>query len=105
MAKYYGMIGFGKSEETSEDVYSVVITERPYYGDVSRDTRRWDKSDSIIDDFNITNIISVIADQFAYDNLDAMRYVTYLGKKWHIKSAEIAFPRINLTIGGVYNDG
>ena len=32
----------------------------------------------------ISNSISIIADPFAFEHVYAMRYVTYLGKKWSI---------------------
>ena len=40
MAKWYGMIGYGKTVETSPSVFTEKIVERPYYGDIGRDTRR-----------------------------------------------------------------
>ena len=34
--KYYGKIGYGATEETRPGVYEERITEREYYGEVSR---------------------------------------------------------------------
>ena len=36
-------------------------------------------------------------------NLGVMRYVKYGGMAWKIDRVEILYPRINLTVGGVYN--
>lgn len=104
MAKYYGMIGFGSTVEVAPGVEALKITERPYYGEVIDDTRRWEKGDQLNDDFNITNKISIVADNFAIQNFQAMRYATYIGVKWKIKSATVSYPRLILNLGGVYNE-
>lgn len=103
MAKFFGMIGYGITEETSPGVYTPCLVERPYYGDVVRDNRNWEKGESLNDDFNISNSISIVADEFAYANLYVMKYVEFLGTKWKIKSVDIQRPRLILSIGGVYN--
>lgn len=103
MARYYGMIGFGTTKETSPGIDTVEIIEKPYYGDVLDDSRRWESSEQLNDDFNIMNKISIVADTFATQNLQAMRYATFLGVKWKIKSAYINYPRITLSLGGEYN--
>ena len=33
-----------------------------------------------------------------------MRYVEFMGAKWKISSVEVQYPRLILTVGGVYND-
>lgn len=103
MAKYCGMIGFGVTVKTAPGVKSVQTEERKYYGDILDDTRKWESGEQVNDDFNITNKISIIADKFATQNLDAMRYATFMGIKWKIRSASISYPRIVLSLGGVYN--
>lgn len=40
MAKFYGSIGFAKTTETDEGVWTEGITELNYFGDVVRNTRR-----------------------------------------------------------------
>lgn len=107
MAKYFGMIGFAITLETDPEnhpgVYEEVITEKPYYGDVNSINRRWEKGDNLNDDLNVRNEISVLSDQFAIENFSRMRYLTWLGAKWKITDAKVEFPRVALTIGGVYN--
>ena len=103
MAKFYGNIGFLKTTERSDSVWEETIVERKYYGDVIRRSIRYDQSDKLNDDLNISNQISIVADAFAYQNFQAMRYVEFLGAKWKITSATIEAPRVVLTIGGIYN--
>ena len=107
MAKYYGMIGFGETVETDPvnhpGVFKVVITERPYFGDVLSRNRKYDKGDGLNDDLNIRNEFSILSDPFATENFAGMRYLTWLGARWKITDVKIEYPRMILSVGGVYN--
>ena len=54
------------------------------------------------DNLNVDNKISIVADPFAYENFHAIRYVWWMGTKWKVISAEVQYPRLILTIGGVF---
>lgn len=103
MAKFYGVIGYAEQVETSPGVYVNKITERQYFGNLTRNTRRLESSGYLNDDINIANEISIVADPFAYDNFHAMIYVEFMGAKWKVSSVEVQHPRLILTIGGKYN--
>ena len=103
MAKFYGAIGYGTSEETTPGVWEDRIVERHYYGDLVRNTRRMQNSEHLNDNINISNEISIVADPYANENFHLMRYVTFMGTKWKITSVEVQYPRLILSIGDVYN--
>lgn len=103
MAKFYGPIGFAVSTEIRPGVWEDIIAEHYYCGDVIRNTRRLQSTDKVNDDINISNEISILADPFANGNFHAMRYVGFMGTKWKITNVEVQYPRLILTIGGVYN--
>lgn len=103
MAKFYGNIGYIKTVETEPGVWEEEVIERPYYGDLTKNTFRSQSSGGVNDDINISNTISVIADPYANENFHYMKYVVFMGAKWKITNADIQYPRIHLTIGGVYN--
>jgi hypothetical protein len=105
MAKFYGAIGFAETAETSPGVWEEQITERMYYGELIRNARRLQSADQLNDDINVANEISIIADPFANQNFYAMRYVEFIGAKWKISNVEVQYPRLLLTIGGLYNAG
>lgn len=105
MGKWYGVIGYAESVEASPGNWEEQITERSYYGDLVRNTRRLQSTDKINDDINIANELSIVADPFACQNFHRMRYVEFMGAKWKISNVEVRFPRLILTIGGVYNAG
>lgn len=104
MAKFCGKIGYEVTVETEQDIYEESIVEYEYYGDVIKNRRRLDSSGSINDDINVSNQISIVADPFANNNFHSMRYVEWMGSKWKITDVEVQYPRLILTIGGLYNE-
>ena len=90
--------------DTNPGVWSEEITEREYFGDLIRNVRRLQTSDKLNDDINISNEISIVADPFAYQNFHSMRYIEFMGSKWKISNVEVQYPRLILTVGGVYNE-
>lgn len=104
MAKWFGKIGFNVGTvETAPSVYKEKIVDREYYGDVTRNTRRLQTSDKVNDDLEISNELSIVADPYAMENFHMMRYAEFMGAKWKISSVEVQYPRLLLTLGGVYN--
>lgn len=103
MAKFYGTIGYAETVETEPGIWEEQITERSYYGDLIRNTRKLQTSEGVNDDVNLSNEISIVADPFAYQNFHSMRYVEYMGAKWKIINVEVQHPRLILSVGGVYN--
>lgn len=103
MAKFYGKIGYASTVETKPGVYEEQIVERSYYGDLIRNTRRLQSTDKVNDDINIGNEISIVADPYATNNFHTMRYAVFMGTKWKISNVEVSYPRLILTLGGVYN--
>lgn len=103
MAKFYGIVGFFETDETVPGVYSEKIVKRKYYGDVLRNYRRLENGDHLNDNLNISNTISIMADPYAYSHFFAIRFIEWMGAKWEVTGVEVLRPRINLTVGGVYN--
>lgn len=104
MAKFYGAIGYAETEKTSSGVWEETITERCYYGEILQLTSRRDTSEHLNDNLNVSNKISIIADPFAYDNFHLIRYVVWMGAKWKVTNVEVQYPRLTLTMGGLYNE-
>lgn len=107
--KYYGSVGYMITEETQVDgeptgVFVEKIIEHPYYGDVLKNTSGWQNGESLNDDLKVNVRISIVADPFAFEHFSEIRYVNWMGQRWKVRSVEPLYPRINLEIGGVYND-
>ena len=88
MAKFYGAIGYAVTKDTTPGVWGEQITERMYFGDLIRNTRKLQSADQLNDDINVYS----------------MKYVEFMGAKWKISNVEVQYPRLILTIGGVYNE-
>lgn len=105
MAKFYGKVGYAETVETpiGSGIWVESIVEREYYGDLIRNTRRLQSGNQVNDDINVSNEISIVSDPYANQNFHAMRYVEFMGTKWKIVSVEVRYPRLILSVGGVYN--
>lgn len=106
MAKWYGQIGYVDIVETEPGVHDEIVTERPYYGDVLKNYRSLQNNEgSTVCSVNISNQISIVADPYANDHIYAMRYVTFQNSKWSVTNVDVQFPRLILSLGGLYHDG
>lgn len=103
MARFHGKIGFSKTQETSPGVVTEVITEKTYSGTRKKSKMAWEPGDGLNDDLDINETISVIADGFARDNMGNFRYVIISGTRWKVERLDYTYPRLSLTLGGVYN--
>lgn len=103
MAKFYGPIGFAQQVEEKPGVWVEQIIERYYRGDVLRNNRRLQSTDQLNDDITISNEISIMMDPFANGNFHSIRYVGFLGAKWKVTNVDVQYPRLKLTLGGVFN--
>lgn len=102
--KFAGKIGFVVNEETSPGIWTNKTEEKPYYGDLLRYNRKWDPSpDKINDDISLNNEISIVADRYAFDHYQYIRYVVISDAKWRVTNVREEYPRLILNIGGVYN--
>ena len=103
MAKWYGKIGYADNVEVEPGVWEDSVVEHSYYGDLNRNTRSLQNSGGINDNINLSNEISIVADPYASENFYKMRYVEFAGTKWKITNVEVKYPRLILSIGGVWN--
>lgn len=105
MAKFYGPIGYSISQETSPGVWTQEeIVERNYRGDVLQNYRKISQGESINDNIDVSNRLSIIADPFAMNHFHTIKYVKWMGAYWKVTTVDASQrPRLILTIGGVYN--
>lgn len=104
MSRYYGIIGYAERIQTDPGVWVDTITEKYYKGDFIRNVRTLDNPNKVNNDINISNKISIVADPYAMQNFHLIKYATYMGTKWIVKDVEVLYPRLILSLGGVYNE-
>lgn len=103
MAKFSGKIGFRIDEETRPGVWKKNTVEKQYYGDVIRNVRNNQNSGKVNEDITISNEISIVSDSFLNEHYSTISYVVLNGIKWKVNSINIQYPRLVLSVGGLYN--
>ena len=105
MGLFYGPIGFVETieEPAGSGIWVEVPIEKNYRGEIQRNSKRWDASDSVNPNLNISNTISIVADPYISNKLNCVRYIKWLGGYWEITSVDVELPRLILSVGGVYN--
>lgn len=105
MSRWHGKIGFYVTDEVRPGVYKPQIIEKEYEGTVENIRRMMTEvSTTPNDDIRITSTISVIADPYINSNFLSIKYVEFMGTKIRVSDVSVAPPRLNLTLGGVYNE-
>lgn len=103
MAKFSTVIGYAEQIETTPGVWEEQIVEYKHIGELVRAISKITTSENLNDDINVSTEISIIANTYANKHYTSMRYIEYMGAKWKITSIEPKYPRLILTIGGLYN--
>lgn len=103
MDKFFGPVGYVRTIETETGDWDEVSTEQNYYGDVLKHSRRLESSSARNDDIVISNQISIISDPYALENFCYIKYVVWCGTPCKVTDVNVQYPRLVLTLGGVYN--
>lgn len=104
MGKWFGKVGYDLTVEVERGLEETRIVEREYFGDTK--STRWNRyapEDTVNEGIKLTMEISIVADPFAYQNYGNILYVEYMGSLWKVTAVEPEYPRLKLTIGGLYN--
>lgn len=104
MSKWFGKIGFTLPvREIEPGVWDNPVEEHEYYGDMTSNRWKRQSSGEINDNLNLASVLSILADPFAFENHSCIAYVDILGTKWKVTDVELQYPRMILSIGGIWN--
>jgi hypothetical protein len=101
--KWYGRIGYATATEKTPGVWVDTIEVRYYTGDIIRNNRIFSNSNSVNGEIKVSNQISVLSDPYIIDNFYNIRYAEFMGTLFCVTNVEVQYPRLLLTLGGVYN--
>jgi hypothetical protein len=104
MAKFHGVIGYYVTEETSPGVWIPAITEKSCNGDILRNSQKFQSSEQLNDDIILNNRFSIVANPYTESNIANIRYIRYKGTKWKVSNVDIQYPRLILSVQGVWNE-
>lgn len=105
MSRWSGVIAYHEVTQQAPGIWSDQgqIVEKPYKGDLIRKSYRLENGSDINDGVRLNNEIKVLGDQYAFDNIENMVYITCKGSKWEISSVDATRrPRLTITLGGIY---
>ena len=104
MAKMYTVVGYVETVETERGIHETQVTTRECVVDVLRLSKSWESSkDGVNDNINVNNEFSMLADPYALAHFHSMKFINLWGTPWEIKSVAVEYPRLKLSVGGVYN--
>ena len=101
--KFYGPVGFIEETEKRRGVSYGVPIEYKYAGDVLKRSVRYQNGESVNDDIDIRHQISILADPYARKHFYQIKYVKWMDAAWKVTDVTVQYPRLILTLGGVYN--
>lgn len=101
--KFYGKIGFAVTVDDGDGIWKETITDKKYAGDITRLSRNRESGEHINDGLRINTQISLLLDPWFQEHLSQIRYVEYMSAKWIAESVEVQYPRVNITLGGIYH--
>jgi hypothetical protein len=101
--KFYGAVGFVEVTAKRPGVMAQSPIEYNYSGDVMKRSIRYQNAESVNDNIGVQQQISIVADPYARNHVGSMRYVKWMGTAWKITDVSVQYPRLILTLGGVYN--
>lgn len=108
MAKFYGKVGFLETVETDPinhpGVFEETYVDHNCFGDVLEYNSRWENANGLNDDIKVGNKISIVMDPYSRDNFSKIRYVEWLGNTLKVTNVDVKYPRLILSLGGVYNE-
>lgn len=101
--KFRGAIGFVEVAEKRPGVRNQIPVEYLYSGEILKRNIRYADGQSVNDTIAPQQQISILADPYLRSHVGSMRYVKWMGTAWKITDISVQYPRLILTLGGVYN--
>lgn len=105
MARFCGEVGFIEDVEDppGSGIWKHTATEVSYKGEIFRNVKQNETGTGANDDVVIQNRISILSDPYGFNHFFAIRYVKWMNAVWSVSSVEVEYPRLILSLGGLYN--
>lgn len=105
MNRFFGMVGFSITTETSPGVLTEQIVKRSYYGEFLSEGFNRDNNQVINSNINLSNRVSLLADNYAFTHAAYIAYVEIAGTKWAVNTVSFEGKRMICTFKGIYEGG
>lgn len=105
MAKFFGKVTYGYTAELEDQpgVWANELVTRDAIFDLIKNFHKSENNDKLNNDLVLDNKVSMLADPYAIQNFQHIKSVRFMDTEWKILTVEVQYPRLILTLGGVYN--
>ena len=103
MSRFRGLIGIKRDHvETDPGVFVPNIEEIEVTGEIRGQGARWQNAEQR-DTVSAKHVLSIVTPEDRIVEFTEVVYIWWQGRKWSVTSIEYKRPRIELSIGGLYN--
>lgn len=103
MTRFWGSIGIDRgSVESSPGIFTPEIQEVEVSGEIRNLSARWpvhQQGESV----SVRHVLSIVTPEDSIVDFTEVVYVIWQSQKWSVIAIEYKRPRIELTLGGLYN--
>lgn len=105
MSRFRGPIGVNRGLlQTAPGIYVNDIEEIEVFGEIRNDAgARWAQQ-NMGETLKALHILSVVTPEDSDIDFNSVAYIVWKGRKWTVTSVQYKRPRVDLTLGGLYND-
>lgn len=103
MTRFRGPIGINRGVvETAPGIFTPYIDEVVVYGEIRNVGTRWSQQNAS-ETVKAQHLLSVVTPEDSDIDFNEVVYVYWKRRKWAVTSIKYARPRVDLTLGGLYN--
>lgn len=105
MTRFWGIIGVDRGPQeraTEPGIYDRVIEDIQVSGELRQTRLTWQQA-SLGEGVRAQHVLSMIAPDDSDINFTEVVYVEWQGRKWAVVSITYKRPRVEFTLGGLYN--
>lgn len=101
---YSGTVGIRREPiETSPNVFVPNIETRSVVGFIERVQINWTVGDSDQSGLSARHVVKLVVSKETVADYFSAVYLTWMNKKWSVRSVEHESPNVKLTLGGIYD--
>lgn len=103
MSRFRGYIGLNRgTKEIEPGIFEPVIEEVEVTGEIRHSGPRW-SAQGMRDSLSARHVLSTVTPEDKIAEFTEVVYIWWQDRKWSVTEIEYKRPRIELTIGGLYN--
>ena len=103
MSKFWGPIGINRGPvQTAPGILEVVIEELEVSGEMRQLQLRWPQA-RMQEGLSANHVLSIVTPEDSDIDFTEVVYIVWQSRKWSVTSIQYKRPRVELTLGGLYN--